>query len=413
MDAVFSRRRGLRVGKSLEGVHAVVRLQRAHEKVLSLVGVEPFDSSERRRRGRDGARGGARGCDHGCIVGSTAHRVEHLGPGRGARVGTPRRRRRSRAAHLLLKREILLGGVLLRVSTRWTTPRVPPRAPRRSRLERGFLLLHPRPASPLRAAAHRPHEHHGDAVDADEGAERGAEAAVRGGGPVLRLRHRPRGERDHGSRELGLPGASPAPSSPEPSSSPPPPPPPDPPSSSPPPPPPPPSDAASGSSFEAVDVMDWTSITAEGGLGASSGSGLDIFSSSSDGVEASSARFGILSLAMARGAVNPTATRPRTSGAARRETPRHPRVPRVSRRATATGPRRGADDGPGMPREKRPGPQPRGEGATTWSWSRSSAPVRSAGSARSERVYPDAGDERTGGPVRSRRARLWLDGPPA
>ena len=147
----------------------------------------------------------------------------------------------------------------------------------------------------------------------------------------------------------GCPGRLPPPASPEPS---PPPPPPDP-RSSPDPPPSPPSDAASGSSFEAVDVMDWTSITAEGGLGASAGSGFDdVFSSTSDG---SSARFGILSLAMARGAVNPTATRPRTSGAARRETPRHPRVPRVPRRATATGPRRGADVGPGTAREKRPG----------------------------------------------------------
>ena len=109
-----------------------------------------------------------------------------------------------RPHHLLLGD----GGVLLRVS--------PPGQRREfflvrgdvSRFERGSLFLIPRPSPPLRAAAHRPHEHDGDAVDADEGAERGAEAAVRGGGPVLRLRHRPRRERDHGRRELGLPGAA-------------------------------------------------------------------------------------------------------------------------------------------------------------------------------------------------------------
>ena len=53
MDASFSRREGYtgggRVGKSLEGVHAVVRLQRAHEEVLGLVGVEPVDGGDGRR----------------------------------------------------------------------------------------------------------------------------------------------------------------------------------------------------------------------------------------------------------------------------------------------------------------------------------------------------------------------------
>ena len=109
-------------------------------------------------------------------------------------------------------------------------------------------------------------------------------------------------------------------------------------------------------------MRDSTSITAEdlGGVGFPGASWEppgEVFSTTdgSTAVSASfSALFGILSLAMALGAVNPSATRPRTSGLGRRETMDPVWARARPRRATAAATRRDDDDdddGPGtLPR---------------------------------------------------------------